>query len=192
MKYLFGSIEPGRKACRLTSLQGVDDDFELLRGISRINGFPEDAYFKMDKNFPDDLRLEDFVFNSNGLLVVSEKVKDILTKDDLVNNELLDVVIVNHKGRKEKARYFILHQVNLQACINESKSIGRANSIDTKLYSIITKLVLDDSKVNQNVELFRMARYPFLPMFREDLTEKIMREGCTGIQFGEPMDWTGM
>lgn len=192
MHYFFGKITSGRKACRLTGIQAVEDDFELLRGVSRASNFPDGAHFRMDDTFPDDIKLEDFIANSDGLLVISEKVKQLLNTEDLFNNEILSVSILNHKGRKEKSPYWILHQVHLQPCIDELKSVARVNNIDTTLFSRVKKLALDESKIHPNVRLFRMARYPFLPMFRKDLMDKLVHADCTGIHFGAPEEWTGM
>ncbi len=190
MNYVLLSYDPGRGATRLNALQGVEDDYELLRGISRAQGFPGDAYFKMHPAFPDKLLLEDVVRNINKVLVVSERLRGFLEEKAGRNNEFLPVTIVNHKGRKEKEPYFIAHQVGLQDCIDLDQSEYERNDIDPNIFASLDKLVLDEKRIDPEVSLFRMAGYPFVPVFRRDLAEAITAQGFTGIGFQEIADWT--
>jgi hypothetical protein len=191
MDYMFGTVQRGQKSCVLTALQGVEDDYELLEGISRINGFPEDAYFNMDDDFPRNLQLEDFLLNENSLLVISDRLKAFLEAKKLKNNEFLPVHVVNHKGRKVREPYYIFHQVELQDCIDVSKSDLILNAIDPETFSFVYKLIIDETKIDPDVTVFRMKRYAELPIFKRDLAEGIQSEGFTGIRFGEIEDWDG-
>jgi hypothetical protein len=191
MDYVFGTVQRGPKSCVLTTLQGIEDDYELHRGISRINGFPEDAYFRMDDDFPRNLQLEDFLLNQNALLVISDQLKIFLEAQKLKNNEFLPVHIVNHKGRKVKEPYYIFHQVELQDCIDVSNSDIILNAINPETFSFVYKLIIDKTQIDPEVAVFRMKRYAELPIFRRDLAERIQSEGFTGIRFGEIEDWDG-
>lgn len=191
MNYVFGKIKPGGKAARLKTLQNVDDDFELLRGVSRAKGFPDDAAFHMNEAFPNNLQLEDFVANRNGLLVVSAKVRDLVSTAAAPKNELLPVAIINHKGRREKAPYFILNQIGLVDCIDGAKSVCTPNPIDPELFITVDKLVLDERKIPATLSLFRMAKFPMVPVFRRDLADQIVAAKCTGIAMLEVADWKG-
>jgi hypothetical protein len=191
MNYMFGKVRPGSHACRLKTLQNVDDDYELHQGISRINDWPEDAYFQMNENFPDYIKLEDFIFNTNNVLVISEKFREFMENENLKNNEILPIAIVNHKGRIVIEKYFILHQLTLQDCIDLDESVVRLNEIDPESFQSVRKLVIDEDKVDPDVSIFRMARYPSLAIFRKDLAQRIQQEGFTGIVFGEISEWEG-
>ena len=192
MNYVFGIVKPGRHACRLKSLQGVDDDYELHQGISRAQMWPTDAFFEMNEAYPDRLQLEDVVFNRNNVLVISEKLRAFLEADDaLKNNEALPVRLINHKGRTVDEPFFILHQLELQDCIDQAESEVRRNPLDTDSFMSVRKLVIDEGKIDPEVQLFRMAWYPALPLFRRDLADEIQKSGFTGIEFGEIADWAG-
>lgn len=191
MNYVFGVVKPGRFACRLKSLQGVDDDYELHKGISRAENWPSDSHFEMNEAYPDRLQLEDIVSNRNGVLVISEKLRAFLEVDVLKNNEVLPVHLINHKGRAVKESYFILHQLDLQDCIDQAESVVRGNPLDPDSFMSVRKLVIDERKIDPEVRVLRMARYPMLPIFRRELAEEIQKAGFTGIDFGEIADWEG-
>ncbi len=191
MNYVSLHYRPGRGAARLGTLLGVDDDYELLRGIPRAAGFPGDARFEMHRNFPDRLLLEDVVQNGKKLLVVSERLRGFLQEKAARNNEFLPVTIINHKKRKEKDPYFIAHQVTLQDCIDLDQSEYERNDIDPDLFASLDRLVLDEARIDPDVTLFRMAGYPFVPIFRRDLAEALAAQGFTGLGFDEISDWTG-
>lgn len=187
--YVFAKIVPGRNACRLKSLEGLQDDYELDKGIALKKRFPANASFRMNDKFPNDLKLEDFTWNPNKVLVVSERVCEILDANHLKNNELLPVAIFNHKGRKEKASYFILNQLVHQDCIDLGKSVVVMNNIDPQLISTVKKLVIDEVRIDPEMLIFRLAKHPFVPFFRSDCAAKLKAAGVTGINFLEIQQW---
>lgn len=191
MNYMWGKIKPGKHACRLKALRNVDDDFELLQGISRINDWPDNAFFKMDENFPNDLNLEDFVWNINATLVVSEKFKEIFPENELKNVEYLPVKILNHKEREVPDTFYILNSTILQKCIDLDSSEVVFNKIDPSRLSIVRKLVISESLIDLNISIFRMALYSQLPIFRTNIVKKIEEAGLKGITFGKIEDWKG-
>lgn len=186
MRYLIGQPATGRGACQLKSLMDFENDFELFDGVSRASDASADAYFEMDDDFPEDIRTEDFIANLTTVLVVSERTLQTLDAAGLKNNEFLPVRVINHKGRKEKGPFYILHQVELQDCIDFEKTVCTRNAIDPELLSTISQLVLDERRIDPAVSLFRLRYFPYAPMFREDLVEKIRSTGLTGIKFTEP------
>ena len=70
--------------------------------------------------------LADAFKNVSSLLVVSDRLRQALeaVPDALFENEVIPIKIFNHKKRAEKAPYFIIHQVNHPACLDETKSQG--------------------------------------------------------------------
>jgi hypothetical protein len=94
--------------CRLLTIQNVPEREYLRLGRSQVATFPDDACFKMSPDFPKDVKLADVLSNRSRLLVVSERLKDLLSASDaLKHNEVYEVGILNHKGRREKAKYFL-------------------------------------------------------------------------------------
>jgi hypothetical protein len=95
------------------------------------------------------------------------------------------VGIQNHKGRREKAKYFLIHQFNHLSCADESKSVGVKSNLDPDEYADLKKLVLDEKKIDPSLSLFRARAYRPAPFFRRDLAEKIAAGGFSGIAFHE-------
>src|SRR6516162_6967991 len=62
--------------CICTTLQGYEDAHKLKRGEPSGPAFPREAYFKMDPDFPNDLKLGDNIKNSGGFLLVSKELKE--------------------------------------------------------------------------------------------------------------------
>ncbi|ATB50042.1 imm11 family protein [Corallococcus macrosporus] len=190
MSYVLGLARIGRGACRLGALLGVERDYELFDGLSRKDGFPRDARFEMSEEFPNDIRTEDFIKNMNGLLVASARARAVLEAQPLKNNEFLPVSVINHKGRVEKGPFFIVHQVVLQDCIDMEKTVADENPINREVFISIDRLVLDAQRIDADVSLFRMRRFPHRPLFRDDVMGRVNEAGLTGIQFVPPGTFT--
>lgn len=190
MSFTIGSAKVGRGACRLGALQGVERDYELHQGVSRTNGFPSDARFRMSDDFPNDIRTEDFIKNMNSLLVVSARAREVLEAQPLKHNEFLPVTLINHKDRKEKGPFFIVHQVSLQDCIDTAKTVAEENPINPEYFISLSKLFIDEQRIDPEVSLFRMKRLPSHPVFRGDLVERLKSAGLTGIKFIQPEDFS--
>jgi hypothetical protein len=188
MKYLILKTKPGNGFCRVRTIKNVPREHRLSTGESCVAGFPEDALFKMNDSFPKDIRLADSISNLNSLLVVSERFKAALESvpGALLQNEVLPVKIVNHRGRTEKAPYFIIHSLSHPPCIDEAKSKGERSSIDPSQYQFMKKMVIDPSRVvPKELMLFRAAQYPALALVRSDLADDLRKRELTGFDLHE-------
>jgi hypothetical protein len=189
MIHVLGIVTPGPGACHLGNVRGVPDDFELLEGVSRGAGFPDNAYLEMSKKYPNDIRLEDFVYNTNSLLIVSDRVRQLIEGEGFQHVEFLPVTIVNHKKRKEKAPYFILNCFPLQDCLDVKQSAGEKNPIDPDDFMRLDKIVIDEQRVDQSAAIFRMKGYPGIKVFRRSALQRLLDEGCSGIAMKEIADY---
>jgi hypothetical protein len=187
MNYLLVKVTRANGICWLGNLKNVPDPFELRFGISRAVDFPDDAELRMDPDFPKDIGLADVLKSGGALLVVSDSVRSFLESvpGALFQNELLPVHIVNHKGRRERARYFIVNQLDHPPCLKEDECVGQRQPINPEQFQFIQKMVLDESRIGTELQLFRAAQYPELPLVRRDLAEKLRGEGFTGVSFHE-------
>jgi hypothetical protein len=185
MNYQFLVVVPGKKVCRLGRVMKVDAPYQLKRGISRIGKWPQDAAFEMDKERKTDVGLEDFLGNIEGVLVVSQKAKDLLIQEGVQAVEYLPVKIINHKGRATKEAYYIAHQIDLQDCLDLKKSQYERNDIDPEFISTVEKMVIAEDKIAPNRMLFRMKQFPKVPIIHRKLAQSIKGAGLTGVYFGE-------
>jgi hypothetical protein len=188
MNFGIGVFAPGRGACRLGAIKGMAKRYQLSRGVPLAAQWPSDVSFAMDADYPDDLRTDDFIDNTDNALVVSDRVRQ-LVEPGLRNNELLPITIFNHKGRKELGPFFILHQVLLQDCLDLQRTRHEVGHMNADLLIAAAHLVLDENRIDPEVSLFRMAHLPFVPVFRKDLMGKIEGAGFAGLKFVDPKDY---
>lgn len=171
--------------CSLITAENVENEFELRYGIPRANGWPSDALMRMNPEYKTSIRLSDALDNDSFLIVASKALKEFSENEDVPNVEYLPVVIYNHKGRVASGEYFIVHQVGTQDGIDLDQSTLTWNKIKTDQISGISKLVLDESKVDSDATLFRAEHLPHYVFIRRDLADKITAAGFSGIRFVE-------
>lgn len=186
MKYFVEKLERLDGVCSLMTLMGVRDEFELAWGVSRARGWPGAARFEMNKKHPKDIRLADFLWNMSSLIVASLRVKELLEAEKVKGVEYLPVSIVNLKGRKEKAPYFLVNPVGLVDCIDVGKSRFTKSAIDPEEFMSVRKLVINPSRIRADARLFRMHHYLMRAVWREDLARAVTAQKLTGISFVPP------
>ncbi len=189
MDYVYGVVEASDNDCVLGTLQNVDRQYEFDKGVSRKADFPADAYFRMSDDYPDNLVLGDVLDNTNDLLVVSKRFLDLLSEDDLKNNELLPVKIMNHKDRFEDAPYFIVNQLEHQDWIDRDESELEVNDIDPEKIVTIYDLVLDESGIDDSVSLLRMKGFSQVLVLKREIAGRIEEAGILGLEVNEFEDW---
>lgn len=176
-------VEPS--FCVLTDARNVPDPWELGRGISRGAGFPADAYFEMDPQFPKALVLPDNVSNLSDLIVVSPRVKGIIEGASPDSVEYLPVRIQNHKGRTAAEEYWIVNPVGVQDCIDLDQSEIVWNALDPTLISSCMRLVIDEDRIEPGTQMFRAKHLPYEVFVHRALAEELEGSGATGIRFLE-------
>jgi len=191
MNYLIAADDVKDTDCHVEGVKNVPDKHQLRFGVSRLQGFPTEANFRMNNDFPKGVNLTDVLHNTNMLFVVSARVREFLESiaGALFQNEILPVKIINHKGRTEKAPYAIIHQVDHPPCVNEKETLGTKNPINPDQYQLMKKLVLDEKQIDEKLMLFRAAQYPAVPFVRRDLAERMKAEKFTGLVFFEIDDY---
>jgi hypothetical protein len=187
MKYLIAKTVKPKGVCSLSSVEKVPQREDLRYGVPYLSRWPEDIQFTMDSDFPKDIGLADSLDNISMLLVVSEKLKQALEEipGALRSNEVLPVKIINHKKRTEKMPYFIVHQINQPACLDEAKTEGQRSKLSPERFQFMTKMVLDPGKIGPDLMLFRPKQFNEFPLVREDLAAKLKALALTGLEFHE-------
>jgi hypothetical protein len=191
MNYLIVTTIRPPGTCWLGAVQRVRNYEKFITGEPLASGFPDAAQFTMDDAFPKDIRLADALSNENSLIVASERFKSALeaVPGALVENEVLPVKIVNHRGPVEKAPYFIINQIHYPLCIDEKKSNGVRSHLAPAEFQFMKKMVLDESLVPADRMLFRPAQYPPVALIRRDLAQALGPLGLTGVTFTEIADY---
>jgi len=185
MNYLVWQANPAGGYCTLEYLKNVDDPHELKRGESRGQGFPSDACFHMDKSHPKEIKLPDNIYNLDRMIVVSQKLKELVDSKKSPYTEFLPVTIINHKGRVASKDYFVVNPYRVEDCIALDQSDIDWNPIDSELISACFELVINEKRIDQGLLLFRPKYIPTIVMVREDLANAVMDGDFTGIRFVE-------
>jgi hypothetical protein len=183
-KYKIVEIVSPKGVCHLTAIRNVKNWAYMMRNEPQAGKFPENASFQMNDEFPRDVKLADVLVNTSGFLLVSERFAEFLkTENLLAHNEVHPVGIDNHRGRREKAKYFIIHQIDDPKCVDEAKTVGHKSKLEPDEYAGMRKLVLDDEKIPRDYTIFRAAEYRDRILVRSDVAEKVEKAGFTGIAF---------
>ncbi len=85
----------------------IEDKYQLLKGISRLDGWPIDISFQFSDDRPEGMTLTDYVENPSNWLIISTRFKKVLEESGAQYIEYLPVQIKNHKGRIASKDYWI-------------------------------------------------------------------------------------
>jgi hypothetical protein len=182
---------PGSKYCGLTALNGVDRQYEIKKGISRLKDFPVDAYFNMDKQYKKQVALSDNLANIEGMPVLSNRLKAFVQARNPSNVEFLTVQIRDHKDKQIKDAYHIMNPMEVVDCIDKDKSRLMWNPIDKDMIAGVYSLVLKIEKINPELLLFRPKYLERRVFVRNDFAEEIRAGGFTGVEFREILGYVG-
>lgn len=178
----------GPHAARMAQIEGLEDHYRLLRGVRLAEGFPGNVRFRMNDNFPENLQLEDVLANRRSVILAGSRFTEFFSAEKLKNVEILPVATLDHKGNPVKDRYSIIHPVELQDCIDRDASDIEMNRINPKLIGKVRELVVDESRIDPEVKLFRMESLPFLPVVERSFAETMLAQGFSGFRFAEFAD----
>lgn len=169
----------------------IENDWEISRGISRLDGFPDDVACKMSDDFPNHVKLADSLYGAT-FNVISNQVREFMVQsiDDPV--EFLPVSIINHKGRVASNDYFILHPTSIVDCIDTDASGVEWNDINPKLIDVCNSLVLDTEKIPESANIFRPAHWAYNILVREEFANSLLDAGFDGVEFRPTEGFTGM
>lgn len=184
------TVAPAGSA-RFTHLDGYEDDFMLLEGEALSDEFPTDASYRMNRDFPDDLGLEDAAFNLDYQLVVSERLRAFLEAREVPGIEFLPVAMLDHRGRAVKADYVIANLLTHVDCVDMEATTHTWNDLDETAMDEIETLTIDPERVPDDVPLFRLVHVTDVIGVRRDLAEALEAEGFTGLAFTDFADYRG-
>lgn len=175
-------------SCVLDELSGIRKRYQLREGVPRAEGFPSDAKFTLDPDYPNDTLLVDAFDNVYRMVVISPALKEFLSSRGLVSVEFLPVTIMDHKG-KPKARYFILHPTHPVECLDLEASGAQWDTVNKDSIDTLDRLVLKTDKINPDLEIFKIKFFYDYLLVRQDLANAITAKGFTGIQWVRTEDF---
>lgn len=182
LNYFVWRFQDVPNSCVLDELSGVPKMFQIRKGIPRAEGFPSDAKFTLDPDYPNDTLLVDAFDNVYRLAVISLTLKTFLEGRDIVNVEFLPVTIMDHKG-KPKANYFIVHPIYPVECLDLEASGAKWDTVNKDTIDTVDRLVLNTDKIDPNLQIFKIRFFYNYLLVRQNLADAITAEGFTGIRW---------
>ncbi len=186
-EYVFWAAAYPANVARLTKLYGFTDDFELEDGIAHAHDYPDDAYFQMSPNLPDDTLLVDRLSNVSSLVLVSPRLRDFVAERVPAGQvEFLDTKVLDHKGRPLAERYSIVNALG-QVPILDLPKCGVLEENDSGIDKLTSFAVLD-AAVPRDRPVFRAERLARYLLVHRDLAKTIDAAGFTGNRWVETSD----
>ena len=179
------------RICKLKSLSGAEDSFEIDEGISRLNGWPEDVHAKMDPRFPKDTGLADSLPGAS-FIVVSQKTRQFLEDEKVPRIEFLPMKILDLKGGVASADYFVVNPLTIVDCIDPDASGVEMDSLDKGAFCGCEQLILREVAIPADVPVFRFEHWRQVIGIRRELADRMKAAGLTGLRFIEPLKYTGL
>jgi hypothetical protein len=179
-----------KHAASLHGFVDFDDDNNLFGHGHAWNGtFPAEAKMDFDPEHPRDTVRTDNLANTDCLLVISERLCDLLVKRKLVGMEYLPIPILDHKKKPITDKYFIAHTVDHVDCLDLKASKPTFSQIRKTRVTDVEKLVLDPKRVDPKRELFRIKNFADEALVSRGLAEAITAAGFTTFGWKELSDY---
>jgi len=172
-------------ACVLHQHSEIEDPWELVEGVPRAATFPADCTYGMHPDFPHDTLLVDNLINTDMLLVISLGLKQFLEARGLKKVEYLPVTILDHRGRPASRDYFIAHPIDPVDCLDVAKSGAQFSAVDPETIQLVKQLVVDESRLDPERELFRPKGFYDVVFVTRALAEAIEQQGFKGTRWVE-------
>ena len=183
-----------------------EPDIEQAAMIKTVPGFIEkqDIRFdrgekvKIDMKEPINLILKKHdlgIFTDNLIspgvrgLLFSDKLKKVLTELGVNNIDYFPLKIENPIDKNIYENYQIANVLSCHSCLNLEKSELSFDPDFPEQIEFIDSLVIDESKIPEELLLFRLKEYKVLLVVHEKVKEACNNAGITGINFLKPEDF---
>lgn len=145
-------------------------------------GDPLDATIQLADDKPG-LELPSYISNISGYLLIHKDIYSIIKNFNINNYEALSFTLLNHRNRVHSQDYIALNPLGVKDCLNYD--LSEILYFDDNSIRGIEKMVLDKSKVDDNLDLFRIKESPRTYVFSERVVEKLNDFSATNFMFHE-------
>ena len=161
-------------------------DINLSDDISFDDGVMVDAFVpKITLTLSDDSRMGNMTdhlsIDEACGLVFSKRLRDLLQNIAVDNIQYFDFDIVYPKGNNVYTDYKIANVVGLVDCVDKDKS--DLTFYDSGTIEFIDKLVLDESKIPPELNVFRLSNRSTLTIVHQSVKDAVVNAGITGCVF---------
>lgn len=187
--FLILTVPSSNEAAKLDKeIDGIDEEWLLLRGEPLGDHFPKDAVWPISKQ-KGGTKLNDFIPNIFSRLVVSARARELIAAKQ-ANIEWLPVKILDRKNKPARSMYFIANVLEQHDCINRKKSDYEDDDLNPGKIQYFNKVVLDTSKVPDDAFLFRMGESTTKYVIRSTFGLELAEAGLTGFDVLVPEEIT--
>jgi hypothetical protein len=141
------------------------------RGEPAAHLYPPDARVYMSPKFGG-MQLADFVSNTEGLMIVHKRVKDVIARVNRGETEFLPLAIYNHKKRLASAEYYVINPVGTHDVLDLRESDIEWDDGDVVN---VNKMVLDPKKLKKAPDLFRPNEDPQSYIISKKIASEIVK-----------------
>jgi hypothetical protein len=187
--YVIWTYKSEPDAAVLKKLTGLEKVFRLQNGTHLQDGFPSDVAYHMHPDFPNDIALVDNMLNLDRVIVASPRLSKVMKKRKLPHVEYLPLTIIDHKGRAASKDYCIIHPVDLVDCIDLERSVYKKGAILPGSIDSVTRLVLDESRIPADRQLFKLRGFREVTVAHRDLADALDEENFTGLTWQRIQDY---
>ncbi len=161
---------------------------KLARGGDIGDKFPEDARVQLLPRKPG-RKLCSYIGNTQSMLVVDTAAKELILEDFKGKVEEFKFTLFDQKGRMLSEDYWILNPLGNIDCVNrEASDIEYLDEPGDHYHGEIVDVktfVLDEKKVAEAANIFRVPEDRSQYFFKEPLVEKIKQNGLTNFVFDD-------
>jgi len=156
-----------------------------------LDQFPEITNLEFNEDYPDNIKLYDFVDNTMSLLIVSERVKSVFDDQGIDLVEYIPVNIYDHQQNLAGENYFIINILNIQPIIDMKKSKYKMSRLQKDQIQFINDLHLNLDSVDPEAKLFKASNEKVYHYITNEVLEALKNSGITGIRAVKAEGWDG-
>ena len=154
--------------CLQTAPKGLElKGYKISKGVPIGKDFPVDAQMRMAKG--EGMQLSGLIDNTVKFLILHaslvEKILHGHNPDHAI--EVLQLVIINHKGRVASTDYRVVNPIGSVDCLDLDKS--RIDRLPTGEIVKIEIPVLNAARIDPSRNIFRLASNPYMIFVKADI-----------------------
>lgn len=170
-------------ACVVLDLPDNLSTFYLLRRGVRVGAaYPDGFPFRMSAAVFSP-KVTDVIPNALGLLMITERLKDLFEAHAAADIEYLRFTLLNHKGRAAPGRFYIANVVGGCDCADAARTTATPHPLFPGEAQFVERLCWDEGRIPEGVRLVRLSLLPRAFLVRDDLRRLLEGAGITGAVY---------
>lgn len=161
--------------------EGSPTNWKMHKGERLAPHFPAGGKVAFSDHFPERRKLYDFVRSTQGVIIASPKVRQVLESLQLDNLEFLPITLCDHQWTRVAEGYSILNVLGSQEAIDMEKSKYKIDPITKREISRLKSLALQKDKIDPQAYLFRCSMMMELILMSDHVHDAFVKEGVTGF-----------